>query len=43
MSYQVNIERQVLKQLRKIPEPDYTHLKEAISALAYDPRPTHWL
>lgn len=39
MSYQVIIERPVLKKLSKIAEPDYARIKAAILALAQDPRP----
>ncbi len=37
--YELLIEKQVEKQLRKIPPPDYTRLKNAILNLAENPRP----
>lgn len=37
--YKLLIEKQVEKQLEKIPEPDYSKVKAAIFALADDPRP----
>lgn len=37
--YQLLIEKHVEKQLLKIPEPDYTRVKEAIISLADNPRP----
>ncbi len=39
MSYQVTIRRSALKALRKINEPYYGAIKEAIYELALDPRP----
>ena len=39
MSYQVKIEKVAVKQLKKIPNPDYNRLKTAILALSNDPRP----
>ncbi len=38
--YQILIEKQVQKRLARIPEPDYTRIKNAIMALATNPRPT---
>ena len=37
--YQVVIEKQVQKQMERIPEPDYSRVKAAINNLANDPRP----
>lgn len=37
--YQLLIEKQVEKQLERIPEPDYSRVKTAINSLAKDPRP----
>jgi len=37
--YQVRIERPAVKKIEKIPEPDYSRVKEAILSLAEDPRP----
>ena len=37
--YQLLIEKQVQKQLQKIPEPDYSRIKTAILQLAEHPRP----
>lgn len=37
--YQLLIEKQVQKQLERIPEPDYSRVKAAINNLANDPRP----
>ena len=39
MSYHVSIEKSVVKQLAKVPEPDYSRIKSAILALAQNPRP----
>ena len=39
MSYHVSIEKSVLKQLAKVPEPDYSRIKSAILSLARNPRP----
>ncbi len=39
MSYQINIEKSVLKKLGNIAKPDYVRIKAAILALAQDPRP----
>ena len=39
--YKILIEKQVQKRLEKIPEPDYTRIKNAINALAKDPRPNN--
>ena len=39
MMYQVLIEKQVQKQLDKIPEPDYSRVKTLINQLAINPRP----
>ena len=38
--YQVLVEKKVLKQLEKIPEPDYSRIKKCILDLAKDPRPS---
>ena len=37
--YQILIEKQVQKQLEKIPEPDYSRVKTLINSLAINPRP----
>jgi len=37
--YQLLIEKQVEKQLEKIPSPDYFRVREAIISLSEDPRP----
>jgi len=37
--YQLLIEKHVQKQLEKIPDPDYSRIKEAILALTINPRP----
>ena len=37
--YKVLIEKNAQRQLEKIPEPDYTRVKEAILDLANNPRP----
>ena len=37
--YQLLIEKQVQKQLEKIPEPDYSRIKKSIIDLAKNPRP----
>jgi mRNA interferase RelE/StbE len=37
--YQLLIEKQVEKQLKNIPKPDYQRIKEAILKLANDPYP----
>lgn len=37
--YQLLIEKQVQKQLEKIPSPDYERIKTAIVELAVNPRP----
>lgn len=37
--YQLLIEKQVQKQLEKIPEPDYARVKKSIIELAKNPRP----
>lgn len=37
--YQILIEKQVQKKLEKIPEPDYTRIKNAILSLSLNPRP----
>ena len=37
--YQLLIEKQVQKQLEKIPSPDYQRVKKAIKDLAKNPRP----
>jgi mRNA interferase RelE/StbE len=39
MAYQITINRNALKALEKINDPDYTNIKKAIYALANDPRP----
>jgi len=39
MMYQVLIEKQVQKQLDKIPEPEYSRIKSLINQLATNPRP----
>ncbi len=37
--YRLLIEKQVEKQLEKIPEPDYTRVRNCILGLAQNPRP----
>jgi len=37
--YKVFIEKQVRKQLKKIPEPDYSKIKTAILNFSQNPRP----
>lgn len=37
--YQLVFEKQVEKQLNKIPEPDYSRIKKAILGLSENPRP----
>ena len=37
--FQVRIERLAMKNLAKIPEPDYAHIKAAFLALGKHPRP----
>lgn len=37
--YEVKIERAVLKKLERIPEPDYSRIKQAILHLSVNPRP----
>lgn len=37
--YKLLIEKQVVKQIEKIPEPYYSHVRSAILALAVNPRP----
>ena len=37
--YQLLVEKQVQKQLERIPEPDYSRIKAAILSLAHTPRP----
>jgi mRNA interferase RelE/StbE len=37
--YNVLIDKPVLKELQKIPEPDYARIKKAILDLARNPRP----
>ena len=37
--YKLLIEKQVQKQLEKIPEPDYSRVKNIINDLANNPRP----
>jgi mRNA interferase RelE/StbE len=37
--YQLLIEKQVQKRLEKIPEPDYSRIKNAILGLTLNPRP----
>jgi len=39
MTYSVNFKRQALKELAKINEPFYFHIKQAIYTLADNPRP----
>ncbi len=39
MSYRVEILRRATKALSKLPEPDYTRVRDAIRALGHDPRP----
>ena len=39
MTYSVNFKRHVLKELAKINEPFYSHIKQAIYSLADNPRP----
>ena len=41
--YQVVIEKQVQKQLERIPEPDYSRVKAAINDLANNPHPLGYL
>jgi len=38
--YRLLIEKQVEKQLEKIPEPDYSRVKKSILNLAQNPRPS---
>jgi mRNA interferase RelE/StbE len=39
MTYSVNFSKQAVKELARINEPYYTNIKQAISALAENPRP----
>jgi mRNA interferase RelE/StbE len=39
MKYRVTIDKRVLKSLEKINEPDYSKIKNALFALADNPRP----
>ena len=39
MSYQVKIEKKVLKRLEKIPEPFYKSIKDSILELGNEPGP----
>ena len=39
MSYQVKIDKKVLKRLEKIPEPFYKSIKDSILGLGNEPRP----
>jgi mRNA interferase RelE/StbE len=39
MAYSVNFSKQAVKELAKINEPYYSNIKQAISALAENPRP----
>jgi len=41
--YEVIIEKSVVKQLQKIPLPEYLKIKKALSALAHNPRPHGYL
>jgi mRNA interferase RelE/StbE len=43
MSYQVKIDRKVLKRLEKIPEPFYKSLKDSILELGDEPRPNGYI
>ncbi len=43
MIYKVVVERQVIKQLSKIPKPAYTALTEALRHLATNPRPNGYI
>ncbi len=40
MTYDVIVEKSVIKQLQKIPQPDYRKIKAALSGLAQNPRHT---
>jgi len=39
MTYSVNFKKHALKELAKINEPFYSHIKQAIYSLADNPRP----
>ena len=39
MTYSVNFKKHALKELAKINEPFYSHIKQAIYSLAENPRP----
>ncbi len=39
MRYQLNFSKQAIKELEKINEPYYSHIKEAIIKLTENPRP----
>ncbi|MBK5286785.1 MAG: type II toxin-antitoxin system RelE/ParE family toxin [Bacteroidia bacterium] len=43
MNYKVVIERPVIKVLEKIPEPDYSRIKNAILSLSFNPRPAGFI
>ncbi len=38
--YEIFLERRVISQLKKIPKPDYLHIKKQIFQLASNPRPS---
>lgn len=40
MAYQINFTRAAIRTLKKVPEPYYSAIKEAIINLAENPRPT---
>lgn len=41
--YELIIEKRVVKELGKISDPDYSRIKEAILALAENPRPNGYI
>lgn len=41
--YEVIIEKSVVKQLQKLPVPEYNKIKKALAALAHNPRPHGYL
>jgi len=41
--YKILIEKTVQKQIEKIPEPDYSRVKKAITDLAINPRPVGYI
>jgi mRNA interferase RelE/StbE len=43
MPYQIRINKKIIKVLEKMNEPDYSKVKEAIYALAEDPRPQGYI